>query len=243
MFSGNTKKLLTAATLIPLFFSACYFRQKPEAAPPTPTPFVVDETSSELPFSTKEPEIYQAEIITRIYANGEKTERKIFTARNGTRRLTIFNLGEKTEISALNYGNDLLLSALPAEKIYTENNLAANASVNSSDDFLTTEWLNAKDDAAFEKLETENNLTKFRARLNDSENSETLIYFDENLKIPVRQEFYIIDNEQKTLEFSVEVNNFKTETDEKFFELPKDFRKVSAKEFQEIIWQEKLKNK
>lgn len=241
MFAENSKKFLTAAVLIPLFFSACRFWQKPEAAP-NPTSPVAGEIIGELPFSTKEPEIYQAEIISRIYANGENRERKIFTARNGMRRLTIFDVGEKTEISSLNVNDNLSLSISRPKKIYTEIIPKANVFNNSGDDFLTNEWLNAKSYAAFEKLEAENDLTKFRARLNDSENSEILIFIDEKLKIPVREEFYTIGGEQKTLTFSIEIKEFKLAADKNFFELPKDFRKVSPKEFQEILWREKFKN-
>ncbi|MGI9034897.1 MAG: hypothetical protein ACR2GD_02545 [Pyrinomonadaceae bacterium] len=240
MFSGNSRKILTAAIVLAIFFPACRFWQKTETAAPTPA--TIFETSRELPFSTTEPENYQAEIVTRIYANGEKNEFKIFTARSGNRRLTIFNVGEKTEISSLNLNDGAPLSISEPKKIYTENRLTATDFVNPTDDFLTIEWINAKAAAAFEKMATENNITKFRVRLNDSENSESLIYFDENLKIPVRQEFYKIDGGQKTLTYSVEVKNFKAETDENLFAPPKDFRKVSAKEFQEILW-ERIRNK
>ncbi|MGI8467640.1 MAG: hypothetical protein ACR2N3_04235 [Pyrinomonadaceae bacterium] len=239
MFSENSRKILTAAIVFAIFLPACGVWQKTENAAPTPAPAVLDEASRELPFSTKEPENYQAEIVISTFNSDEKSERKIFTARNGTRRLTIFNSGERTEISALNLDNNVSLSISQPKKIYTENKLTANNSVSPADDFLTTEWLNAETAATFEKLETENNLTKFRVRLNDSENSEILIYFDGNLKIPVKQELYSISGEQKTLTFSVEVRNFKTETDEKIFEPPKDFRKVSAKEFQEVLRENK----
>ncbi|MGI8555983.1 MAG: hypothetical protein ACR2LT_06465 [Pyrinomonadaceae bacterium] len=240
MFAGNSKKILTAAIALAIFFPACRFRQTQETAAPTQTPSAA-EIIRELPFSTKEQENYQAEIVTRIYANGEKTEFKTFTARSGMRRLMIFNVGEKTEVAALKTADNSFISISQPKKIYTENKLTINSFVNSDDDFLTTERLNAENTAAFEKMGTENNLTKFRVRLNDSENSEIIIYYDDNLKIPVKQEFYKIDGGQKTLTFSVEVNNFRTETDEKFFAPPPDLRQVSVKEFQEIMWREKLK--
>lgn len=228
------------AVIISVFFSACRFWQKTDNAAATPTPAVIDETSSVLPFSSKEPESYQAEIVTQILTSGEKSERKILTVRSGARRLTIFDVGEKMEISALNSGSGSSYSIYKAKKVYTENKLAADASGSSGDDFLTTEWLNAKTSAAFENLGTENNLTKFRARLGGSENSEVLIYIDENLKIPVKQEFYTIEGESKVLTFSIEVKNFKPQVDEKLFELPKDYRQISAPEWQELMWHEKV---
>jgi outer membrane lipoprotein-sorting protein len=92
-------------------------------------------------------------------------------------------------------------------------------------------------------LGTENNLTKYRVRMGDAENpnSEILIYVDEQIKLPVRQEFYSTSGEQKTLTFAVELKNFKTEADEKLFEVPKDFRKITPKEFQEVLRQERNK--
>jgi outer membrane lipoprotein-sorting protein len=84
-------------------------------------------------------------------------------------------------------------------------------------------------------------LTKYRAHLADApnSNSETFIYVDENLKIPVRQEFYKTNGEQKILVFSMELRNFKLEAADELFELPKDYRKVSPNEFQKTIRQEK----
>jgi hypothetical protein len=109
---------------------------------------------------------------------------------------------------------------------------------------LAIEWLNEKRGAAFENLGKENGLTKYLARLRDvpNINSEILIYIDENLKIPVKQEFYTINGEQKILVFSMELQNLKLETDDKLFELPKDYRKVSSNEFQKVTRQKQVKN-
>lgn len=222
-----------------MFLNACRFWQKPETAAPDAPSRVVEDANGGLPFQIEEPESYQTEIITAAYTNGEKTETKSFIAERGAQRLSVFNVGAKNETALLETGGQTF-SINRARKIYAENQPPANVSGNPGDDFLTTEWLNAKNVAAFEKLGTENNLTKFRARLNGSEISEALIYFDENLKMPVKQEIYAVSGEQKTLTYSAEITNFKAGADEKNFELPKDFRKVSAREFEEILWREKI---
>lgn len=240
MFSENSRKIITAAAFILIFMNACRFWQKPETAAPPAPPGVVENANGGVPFQIEEPKTYQTEIINRIYENGEKRETKSFTAQRGVQRLSVFNIGEKNETALLEIGRGQTFSINRAKKIYAENPLPANVSSSAGDDFLTTEWLNTKTFTTFEKLEAENNLTKFRARLNESENSEVIIYFDENLKIPVRQEIYTISREQKILMFSTELSNFKTEADDKNFQLPKDFRKVSAKEFEEILWREKI---
>jgi hypothetical protein len=242
MFKSSAGKIFFGFLL--LFNSACSLWQNNQNATPNPTPFVPTEIKSEIPFSTREPDVYQAEIINRTFVGGnENTNRKIFVARKGESRLTIFNQGEKRETAILNSSAGAAFSLYHSRKIYTENLANSDSLIQGGNDFLTTEWLNQKTSAAFENLGAENGLSKFRVKLGDAEttNSEILIFVDENIKLPVRQEFYSVTGEQRTLVSSVELKNFKSEADEKLFEMPKDYRKVSAKEFQEIIWQERNK--
>lgn len=236
MFKSSRGKLFFA--IIVFFASACNFSRTGETNTNNATPSAANELVTEIPFSTKEPEIYQTDIIITA---GE-TERKIFTARSGTRRLTVFNRGEKDEIERLELDGGFLSLVNRAAGIYAgSTGEGAATSDETFNDFLTTEWLNQKTPAAFENLGAENNLTKFRVKLGDAGNlnSEVLIYVDENLKLPVRQEFYSIEDGQKILSFSVELKNFKPEATEDFFQIPKDLRYVSMKEFQEIIRQER----
>ncbi len=95
---------------------------------------------------------------------------------------------------------------------------------------LTGEWLNAKPDAKFSKLDAENDLSKYLVTLNDAENAETIVFVDEKIGLPVRQEFYSRRGEQKNLTYTVEIRNFKSQTEDNLFAIPKDFRKVAAKE-------------
>lgn len=204
-------------------------------------PFTAREIQSEIPFSTREPEIFQGEIVVTSFINGEKSERKTFVARSGARRILIFAAGEKAEVSFLQLDEAGSFSISQQKKIYTENvaNMAAQASGSETfDDFLTAARLSAKASAAFESLgAAENGLTRFRVRLDDSDASEVLIYVDENLKIPVRQEFYsraAAGEQQKTLLYAVELRNFQLQADENLFAPPKDFRKVPREEFDKI---------
>ena len=225
-------------------FSACGFWSKraENSNAANPTPFTAQEIPSEIPFSNREPEVFQCEIIVSSFINGEKQERKTFVARSGGgRRLTIFAAGEKAEIAFLQTGETGAFSISQEKKVYTEN-AAGRASPESSgenfNDFLTVAWLNAKASAVFENLGAENGLSKFLVRLNDSDASEILIYVDENLKIPVRQEFFSRAGDDKILLCTVELKNFQLQTDDKLFELPsKDFRKVSREEFDKIVRQ------
>jgi len=65
--------------------------------------------------------------------------------------------------------------------------------------------------------------------------SEMLISVDEQIGLPVKQEFYAVSGEQKVLTYAVELKNLKLKTDENLFTVPADFKKVSAEEFRRIL--------
>ena len=249
MFKSSARQLFFLGFLLLCASSCSLWRANQNGSPsPAATPGAAPETDGAIPFSTLEPPVYQTEIVSQIFTiNGDKTERKIFAARSGARRVTIFNFGEKDETARIESENGSVFSVHHGKKIYAAASDAAASPVSAEaagNDFLTAEWLNQKSGAAFENLGTENNLTKFRVRLGGAENknSEILVYFDEALKLPVRQEFYNSLGEQKNLFLSVELKNFKTEAGENLFQVPGDYRQVTPKEFQEILWKERMKN-
>jgi outer membrane lipoprotein-sorting protein len=245
MFLPESIKFFVGFAVI--FASSCGFWQGAENQNTNVSPaplLTAEESKSAIPFSTKEPDVYQTEIVLTNYAGGEKSERKIFTARRGEK----IRCDYENKISFLQIGEGQRFSIHNDKKIYAENQAipgVAGETSNPTKDFLTVEWLNEKRGAMFENLGTENNLTKYLVRLEDALNaaSETLIFVDENLKIPVRQEFYTTGGEQKILVFSMKLENLKLDADDKLFELPKDFRKVSRNEFQKTIRLEKLNAK
>jgi len=231
MFSLDFIKIFALLALTSIFFSSCRYWQKaeePETSAPTLS--AANELKSEIPFSTKEPEIFQAEIV--VTANGQ--ERKTFTARNKANRRFDFNFGEKNQVSVVHTDKNYLI--LPDKKIYAENlNGEKAADSENWTNFLTTEWLNAKTEASFERLETEGNITKYLVRLGADDLSEILVYVDEAQGFPVRQEFYSMGDGQKILTFSVELRNMKSQTDDNLFTIPKDHRQVSADELRRIL--------
>lgn len=232
MFSTNSAKVLLVFFFALTLFSACNFRQESENETSAPTPFVAEELKSDIPFVNKEPKNFQAEFV--VTANG-KTD-IIFAARNGGKRRVDYNFGEKNQFSFVQTadGKDFLM--LKDKKIYAENlNNSGVSGAENPFDFLTTEWLNQKADVRFEKSGAENGLTKYRAILGENGKSEVLVWIDEKIGLPVKQEFYSVSGEQKTVNFSFEMKNFKLQTDENLFEVPKDFRKVSIEEFRKIL--------
>jgi hypothetical protein len=239
------KSIKISVVFAAMFCQSCGLWQSSESrnANTFSAPFAAQELKSKIPFSSKEPDVYQTEIVLTNYSGGEKSERRSFTARNGGKLRSDF----ENKISFLQRNENEKFLIHNGKKIYVDsqsNSGAPNETGDQIKDFLTTEWLNEKRGAAFENLGAENNLTKYRVSLEDAPNinSEILIFVDENLKIPVRQEFYTINDEQKILVFSMELQNLKLQTDDKLFELPKDYRKVSSNEFQKAVRQEQVKN-
>ena len=225
MLSFNFIKFCSVFAFVLIFSTACRFWQKTVGEKPSPTPFVAEELVSEIPFSTKEPEIFQVEIVVTA---GE-TENKMFVARRGALRRFDYNAGAKNQVSIVQSDKNYLIK--PGKKIYTENAATGVSDAENWTDFLTTEWLNSKTDAKFFKLDAENNLSKYRVRFGDAEKSETIIFIDEAAGFPVRQEFYSLEGEQKILTMTVELKNLKLEAAEDLFVVPADFRKVSREDF------------
>ncbi len=223
MISSKSFKVLLFFTLVCV--SSCRYWQtssNSNSNTATPTPEIA-EINSEIPFATKEPAIFQAEIIIK----NEGEEEKSFIARSNGRTLS-----KNGDIGTLQINANKSFLINFAKKIYVENTgktaIQPDNAAETLNDFLTTEWLNQKNETKFENLGVENGLSKYRATF---ENSESLIFVDENYKIPVRQEFYSIEGEAKNLVYSIELQNLKLIADEQLFEIPKDFRKVSIEEF------------
>ena len=234
MISFNFIKYFGVFAFVLVISSACRFWQKAGGETPAPTPFTAEELISEIPFSTKEPEVFQLEIV--ITANG--SENKIFAARAGANRRFDYDAGGKNQVSKMRSDKNYLL--IQDKKLYTEEAPEGFSGAESWTDFLTTEWLSAKTDAKFFKLGAENNLVKYRVVFGEAENarSESLIFVDENVNLPVRQEFYSIQGEQKTLTMTVELKNLKLEAAAELFAVPADYRRVSFEEFQKILKKE-----
>lgn len=229
MFSSKAFKFFLASLIASMIFSACNFWQTADSEETNANKFTAEELRSEIPFENKEPENFQAEIVVSTFINGEKLERITKAARSQAKIRYDFSNG----ISFLQTGENEKFLLQIDKKIYAQNAGGANDSATGETlkDFLTTEWLNEKRDVKFENLGAENGLAKYRIS-GENNSSEIIIYVDENLKFPVKQEFYSVNGEQKTLVSAIEIKNLKLEANATLFDLPKDFKKVSLEEFQ-----------
>lgn len=225
MHLSNQAKFFLASAV--LFCSSCGFWQTAENT--NTAPFIADEIKNGIPFKTKEPDRFQTEIIVTNYLNSEKNEKKYLLARDGVRRLIVFNQDDKGKTAVLQTEDGGIFFIDHEQKSYRPGQ-APTLQINTElDEFLTVEWLNQKSDAAVENLGTENGLTQYRFQIAGSSSSEIVIFIDESLQVPVKQEFYSMTGEQKKLTLSVELRNFLLSADENLFKLPQDYKKIEKK--------------
>lgn len=229
MYEFRLIKINAILALVVVVFSGCRFWQKSDdAATPSPTPFIAEEIRSDIPFATKEPEVFQVEIV--ITANGR--ENKIFLARNKDKRRYDADFGTPSQVTNLTATSGVY-KILPGRKIYTDNPNGTQPVEENNSELLSSGWLAGPAAAKFFNLGAENELTKYRVVLGEAENAgaETIIFVDEKLGLPVRQEFYSLIDGQRTLTMTVELKNLKLEAEDALFVVPADYKKVSTEEF------------
>lgn len=221
MLLSNPAKFFCLSAYLTLILTGCFAQYKAE----NNTIPLISEAQSDLPFSAKEPEVYQAEII--VTSSG--IERRMFVARNGTTRRSDFNIGESNQFSLLQTSKNYLIAK--EHRTFAENTTGqpANTLGGPFDEF-TSSLLHARMRSSFTLLGSEGNLQKYSVRLADSDTAEALIYVDEATGFPVKQEFYTLRGEERILQHSVEMRNFRLETDPGTFEIPAGFRQTSIVE-------------
>lgn len=222
MFLSNPAKPFLASILLLFLVAGCGFLQTNE----NKTVPLVPEPKSRFPFATKEPENFQCEMVVTV---GTVTRRTLM-ARKGNLRRVDFDPGEKNQRAVLQTEKEYLLAF--DKKIYAEK-AASTGPISADAQFseLTSELLNRGEHAEFEEVGREGSVVKYKVRLEDGGTNEIIVYFDEAIGLPVKQEFFTVLGSEKALQYSVEIVNFQTDVDESIFVIPAGFRKVSEGEF------------
>src|SRR5688572_12044689 len=204
MFLSNPAKILNATFILSFFFAGCSLWQRDE----NPTTTFALPSRNEFPFATREPEIFQVEIVSRA---GD-IERRMAVARNGDQRRVDYDVGSENHRALLTTDKEYVVFF--KRMIYTERPLSASG---PPGDETASHLLNTRDYTDFAELGREGSVVRFRARINESAASDVVIFFDEAIGLPVRQEFYKVSGEDRELKYSVELRNFRTEVDTAMF--------------------------
>jgi hypothetical protein len=201
--------------------------------------------ASSPPFPTKEPDRYQAKIVTSFSFPGSQSSlaasigslrKEIFVARDGLNRRQDFELTPGTRLTVIESEKGRFL-LLPSKKLYAElkdddlvSGSAQSETPGLSPNRLLTEF---QPSTSFERLGTEvkdgRTTTKYRARVKrpgENNLSETLIWVDEALGMPVRSETISKTESQETGSYAMEVQDVRLEVDPALFQVPSDFTRV-----------------
>ena len=228
-------KLLLCCLLSPLFLVAC----KPQSES-TATPSGSPETivSSTPPFQTKEPEHYRAtRIITVHTANGETIVTKTSIERDGDmRRHESGTESKRVVYLELPTGQFALL---PEDKVYAD---LIPDTINDEQTEITPDLLlhMETENTSYQKIGTETiggrKATKYRVVVNSSTApnvsvSESLIWVDETLNMPVRSETTSANGTRITTELA----DIALDVDKRLFEVPDDYEKIAFKELRKRL--------
>lgn len=226
----KTLLALSAAAVV-LFASACAQTQR------VATETAVDETmvSATPPFQTKEPERYRAtRTITTVTAAGIEEMTKTLIVRDGELRREETNAGGQRMVYLnLPEGRFVLL---PDDKVFAdatnvEHLESGDESESSPDRLLHTEPTST----AYQRMGGESmngrNTQKYRVVVNSSTRanvsaSETVVWVDEILQMPIRSEMKSADGTRWTMELT----DIALKVDPGEFRIPEDYKKVAFSE-------------
>lgn len=194
--------------------------------------------SSTPPFETREPERYRAtRTISSVDANGKTTVTKTWIARDGElRRDESENAGQRVVQLILPEGRFVLL---PEEKLFAD--VAGEAQTNSDDEesdsspdrLLHTEPINTQYQHAGAETIGGRNTQKYRVVVNSAPGtnvslSETVIWIDETLHMPIKSETSSSDGARSVMELS----ELTLDVDRSLFQIPDDYKKIAFSELQ-----------
>jgi len=207
---------------------------------PQVTQTAADQPLSIPPFSTLEPERYQA---TRVISEIEKLAdgtlsqpsiERFVIARDGLNRREEFRIHEVLLVYLENAAGRFVL--LPDEKIYAPADLVNESISNSPENEITDSSPDrllheTSATAMYQKLGSESlegrATTKYRVDENSigTQAAETMVHIwvDDALGLPVKTEI----SSNSTI-MTIELKNISREVDPQLFELPKDYKQVAS---------------
>ena len=214
-----------------------------------------EDTTTQPPFATKEPEKYSAKIVFAFRydeAASNFIEQTYFVARDGANRRLDFESGDK-QIASIQTADGKQFLVLLKQKVWVELNAASEKNdikmlTNQPDEFSLEHFLSAKPvGATFTPIGKEEILnrqtTKYKLDFGpvaDAGNvrTETFVWADETLGLPIRTEVDAIENGAPTgAKNIVELREIKTETEPQIFTIPAGFRKITFQEARQILRQ------
>lgn len=214
-----------------LVLTSCKSQNEPATTDAAPSETIISSTP---PFQTKEPERYQATRTITITGDDKTLVTTTSTARIGDRRRQESEMYSRRVVHLdLPEGRFILF---PDEKIYAE--VTGGLSALTEDVVgITAEWLLHEDASVtgYQKLGKEvvggRNTNKYKTVVNISNgenvtHSETLIWIDEALNMPIKSE----TTSTRGPRITMEISNVTLDVDAGLLQVPNDYEKVAISE-------------
>ena len=166
---STSASILLAACFSPLFFAAC------GSTPGDQNANFADASPAvqEFPFKTREPDVFQTEIVIRT----GNAERRLSVARDGLKRRIDYDAGTDGHRAVIT-ADDKQYLVFFKRRLYEERPLTAGPIPENE---LASHLTYTRDLADFEEVGREGPVVRFSARVNESETSEVIIFFDETI--------------------------------------------------------------
>jgi outer membrane lipoprotein-sorting protein len=196
--------------------------------------------SSTPPFQTKEPERYRAiRVVTITFPNGEAIVTKTSIARDGDLRRHEPETNSKL-VAYLDLPEGRLV-LLPDEKVYADLRAEIDVATTDEEEITPDRLLHTDmESTSYHKLGSEviggRNSTKYRVIVNNSAagnvpRSETLIWIDEALNMPIRSEMKSAEGTRIT----TELTDISLDVDKRIFQVPDGYEKIALSDFRKRI--------
>jgi outer membrane lipoprotein-sorting protein len=226
----------TTLFLVLLLFAGCRSESELPRIDGTAPETVISSTP---PFPTKEPERYRATRTITVVTGGESLVTTTSIARDGAmRRYESDTASKKVAYLDVPEGRFVLLVD---DKVYADLETGSDLP-SSQDEEISPERLLHGDasQTSYEKIGTETvagrKTNKYRVLVNSSSSgnvtlSETLIWIDETLNMPIRSETRSPDLTRTTMELS----NIDLDVDKGVFQVPEDYKKIAFDELRKRL--------
>lgn len=218
MFLSNLRKSFLSLGLCVIILQGCGSTSTSETVP-VAAPV---ETTSEFPFSTKEPEVYQGDIVI----NGREADRTFVARKADLWREDQYRDGSLW-LSEL--FTDKRYSIDHTRKIYVEEGPSENGVESFTDSPLHV--FRGKEFYQFDEIGREGTTVRYKVRTNKYMPDEILIDVDTASGMIVRQEFRSPGESPEQASYVYELRNLKIGVDGSIFALPSSYRKVTSAEF------------
>lgn len=243
--------VIAAVAGVLLIAGVALYRLRFNAPTSNPSADTKLSSTSVPPFSTREPESYQATRVTtftetatnQIDVAAPQRTTIVMLARLGEQRREEYEAGAIGTIVYLeNAGRRFVL--LPQAKLYADANDADNEDalglVRTEAETVSTDLLlnSPRPFIQYQKLEAEvidgRTTTKYRVTGSSASKNENFIWVDGQLGMPVASR-YTTTNANHSTRVSIDLRDIRTEVDARMFLLPADYRKVNASQILDLI--------